>query len=296
MQNLLAEDKEKEVESQDIPFDNRYDWLKASFQKLNNNLPVTVRRPNFVWGVLQGAALGKVLGLERISVIEFGVAGGAGLIALEHTAERVEEMLQIGIDVYGFDTGCGLPKPQDYRDSPNIWMGEGQFPMDKEQLAKRLRRASLQLGLVKTTVPAFLSSAPAPVAFVSIDLDLYSSTRDALRLFTAEHDRLLPRVLCYFDDLMGLTYSDYNGERLAIAEFNTLHAMRKISPLYGLKYFVPPAYINNQWPELFYFLHIFDHPLYNEPDEVRKPLIMDVEGKVREYRPMTIRGRTRKIN
>jgi hypothetical protein len=53
--------------------------------------------------VLLGAALGKVLGVERISMIEFGVAGGRGLLAMEKTAELIEEMVGNGIDVYGFD-------------------------------------------------------------------------------------------------------------------------------------------------------------------------------------------------
>ena len=121
------------------------------------------------------------------------------------------------------------------------------------------------------------------MAFVSVDLDLYHSTRDALRLFAAEHDRLLPRVLCYFDDIIGLTYCDYNGERLAISEFNALHARRKIAPIYGLKFFVPPEHASMAWPTLMYFAHSFDHPLYNQPDQLRKPMIMDIEGKVTGY-------------
>ena len=275
----LNEGEEREIPS--VPFDNTYAWLVPSFKKLHRD-PVCALMPAYIWGCLQGAALGKVLGMERVSVIEFGVAGGRGLLALERIAERAEEMIKISIDVYGFDTGGGLPKSQDYRDCPNLWV-EGQFPMDKEQLERRLQRASLKLGLVKDTIPDFLQSMPAPVAFVSIDLDLYHSTRDALRIFTADHDRLLPRVLCYFDDIMGLTYSDYNGERLAISEFNTIHAMRKISPLYGLRFFVPWKQASTQWPNLIYFAHIFDHPLYNHPDTLRKPMVMDVEGKITGY-------------
>ena len=103
---------------------------------------------------------------------------------MEHISARVEEMLGIGIDVHGFDVETGIPKTQDYRDCPNIWL-DGQFPMDKKELEKRLRRAQLKLGLVKETVPAFLETSPAPVAFVSFDLDLYSSTTDALKLFEA---------------------------------------------------------------------------------------------------------------
>ena len=93
-----------------------------------------------------------------------------------------------------------------------------------------------------------------------------------------EERLLLPRVLCYFDDILGLTYSDYNGERLAISEFNATHSMRKLSPLYGLKYYVPSQVRDRPWTERFYFLHIFDHSLYNHPDEMRKPMYMNVDG------------------
>jgi len=45
--------------------------------------------------------------MHRVSVLEFGVAGGQGLLTLERIAVRVEEMINIGIDVYAFDTGDG---------------------------------------------------------------------------------------------------------------------------------------------------------------------------------------------
>jgi hypothetical protein len=266
----------------EIAFDNRENWIASSLEKLVQD-PQCAKKPAYIWGVLQGSALGKVLGMSKVSVIEFGVAGGAGLLALERIAERVEAMVGIQIEIYGFDTGIGLPKPQDYRDCPNLWL-DGQFPMDVQALTKRLRRAELKLGLVNETVPAFLQGKPAPVAFAAVDLDLYSSTRDALTLFEATHDRLLPRVVCYFDDIIGLTYSDYNGERLAMAEFNAGHAMQKISPLYGLRYFVPPRYRHSAWPELMYLAHIFDHPLYDHPDQVRKPMLMDIDGRIADFR------------
>jgi hypothetical protein len=60
----------------EIRFDNTYDWLGVSYQKIAQD-PVCKRKGTYIWGVSQGAALGKVLGLERISVIEFGVAAEA---------------------------------------------------------------------------------------------------------------------------------------------------------------------------------------------------------------------------
>jgi hypothetical protein len=277
---LEEEDHAPEAEPP-VPFDNSYAWIRATFLRLMRDphftrRPVT-RKAGYVWGALQGVGLAKVLGLHRVSVIEFGVAGGAGLLALERIAEAVEELLEVEVEVYGFDTGSGLPKPQDYRDSPNLYMG-GDYPLDKAQLEPRLRRARLKLGLVEETVPAFLASGFSPVAFVSIDLDLYSSTRDALRLFDANQEALLPRVYCYFDDINGYTHSDYTGERLAIAEFNEAHATRKLSPIYGLKHFVPPAYANAWWVDLLYLAHIFDHSLYGAPDESRGRKTIDAEG------------------
>jgi hypothetical protein len=212
-----------------------------------------------------------------VSVIEFGVAGGAGLVSMERIAEAAESMIGIQIEVHGFDTGTGIPKTMDYRDCPNIWL-DGQFPMDAAALRRELHRAKLHLGRVDTTVPEFVYGTFAPVAFVSFDLDLYSSTRDALKLFEGEYDWVLPRVVCYFDDIIWLTYSDFNGERLAIREFNDRWPMRKLSPIYGLKYLVPPEARHSPWPELIYLAHFFEHPLYNEPDEYRKPMLISIQG------------------
>ena len=272
---LLDEEKANEAE---VPFDNTYRWVGQGLRKLMQD-PVARRRRAYVWGVLKGCALGKVLGYASVSVIEFGVASGAGLISMERIAEAAENLIGTRIEVHGFDTGTGIPKTMDYRDCPNIWL-DGQFPMDEAALRRELRRAKLHLGCVDKTVPEFVHGTFAPVAFVSFDLDLYSSTRDALKLFEGEYDWVLPRVVCYFDDIIGHTYSDYNGERLAIREFNDRWPMRKLSPIYGLKYFVPSEEQNSNWPEQIYMAHFFEHPLYNEPDEYRKPMLLGIDGSM----------------
>ena len=38
-------------------------------------------------------------------MLEFGVAGGAGLVAMERVAEGTESLIGIRIEVHGFDTG-----------------------------------------------------------------------------------------------------------------------------------------------------------------------------------------------
>lgn len=262
-----------------VPFDNSYDWIGQAFRHILGDPGGGGHRP-YVWGVLQGAALAKVLGHRRISVFEFGVAGGAGLVSLERIAELVEQQTGVGIDVYGFDTGMGLPQPQDYRDVPYMWE-KGDFSMDEAALRSRLKRAQLRLGLVEQTVPEFLLTSFAPVAFVSIDVDLYSATTHALALLEADSAKLLPRVFCYFDDTMGYGYNDFTGERLAIHEFNAEHRMRKLSPIYGLKWFVPQEFSHDRWIEMLQLAHLFDHPSYGVIDHLHRRPIIDVNGNWR---------------
>ena len=260
-QRWLAEEPANERKS--------YDQETSAYPRLNavclQILEHNARRPNYVWGVVQGAHLAIALGIQRISVIELGVAGGNGLLALEHIAEQVEKLFGIDIEVYGFDTGKGLPPPQDYRDTPNLERG-GEYPMDLGKLQARLKKAQLLLGSVADTAPQFLASSRPPIAFLAFDLDLYSSTMQAFQLLEAHPNLLLPRIQCYFDDIFAFTYGDCNGELRAIAEFNAAHELRKIAKLHGLRYYIPKRYADEPWGEKFYLAHIFDHDLYGCPD------------------------------
>ena len=250
--------------------DFAYPWLNSQFESVLREAGAG-KKPSYAWGVLHAGHLASQLGIKEISVLEFGVAGGNGLVILEEVADRVERIFGLRIEVHGFDTGKGLPKPEDYRDLPNLYL-ESAFPMDVDKLKKRLKRAELHLGLVSDTAIEFIDATPPPVGFVAIDLDYYSSTMDALKVFEAGPKLLLPRVHCYFDDIMGFTNSEFNGERLAIAEFNRAHDARKISPIYGLKYFLPVNYAQAEWVEEMYMAHLFDHPCYNRYDGlVRRP-------------------------
>lgn len=262
-----------------IPFDNSYEWIGQNFRHLLRD-PVGGRYHSYAWGVLQGVSLAKVLGFPRVSVFEFGVAGGSGLVSLERVAELVEQKTGVDIDVYGFDTGKGLPTPRDYRDMPYMWE-QGDFTMDEAALRARVKRAQLKLGLIEHTVPEFLRTSFAPVAFVSIDVDLYSATKQALALLDADPAKLLPRVFCYFDDIMGYSYNDFTGERLAIHEFNAEHAKRKLSTIYGLKWFVPQEFFNDRWIEMLQIAHLFDHPAYGQLDHLHRRPFLDVGGNWR---------------
>lgn len=227
-----------------------------------------VERPNYAYIVYQAADLARRLGERRISVLEFGVAGGRGLLNLEHHARAVSALTGIEIEVYGFDTGMGLPPPKDYRDLPYVWQ-ESNFKMDQEALKKRLTSAKLVLGLVEHTVQTFVKDfSPAPVGAISFDLDYYSSTVDALNILKIDATHRLPRIFTYLDDIYSSDLGHVTpkvGVPLALAEFNAAHKDCDISPLTHLEFRYGPA---KAWHRQIYSFSDFTHPMYNQ-DVVR---------------------------
>jgi hypothetical protein len=241
--------------------------LKRVLQRVPG-LPPQVRldldlypRPAYAYGLFRAAAQAKSLGIPSITVVEFGVASGRGLIAMDELSLDIEEDLGIRVTPVGFDTGEGLPEPRGYKDLPYAYR-PGAYPMNEALLRSRLRRAQLLIGDVKDTVPAFLEALEhGPVGFISFDLDYYSSTKDALALLGGGHLTHLPRVLCFFDDIAieEIMHSDFTGELLAIREFNETNQRSKISQVHGLSW---ARAIPAPWNDLMYACHYFDHPRY----------------------------------
>ncbi len=56
-----------------------------------------VERPHYAFCVYKAATLAKKLGYERVSVVEFGVAGGNGLMNLEYHAQNIQKLVQRSI-------------------------------------------------------------------------------------------------------------------------------------------------------------------------------------------------------
>ncbi len=222
-------------------------------------------RPNYTWSVLHAASVAARTGREAVSVIEFGVAGGNGLVAMERAAVEAQARLGVEVAVFGFDTGKGLPDPRDHRDAPFLMEG-GDFPMDEELLRTRLSFAQLVLGDVGETIPGFLAQSHPEIGFISFDLDYYSSTRDALVILRGDAAHLMPRVLCYFDDTHGYPWGEFNGARLAIAEYNDGSEERKLAEIHGLRHLLPISQRDERWPEAMYVAHAFDHPAYDAPE------------------------------
>jgi hypothetical protein len=222
-----------------------------------------VDRPHYGYIVYNAAVLAKKLGYQRISVLEFGVAGGNGLVNLEKHAQRASKLCSVDIDIYGFDIGEGLPEPLDYRDLP-YYFRKGFYKMDVPKLQARLKSAKLVLGDIKDTGRDFFEKYnPAPIGAIAYDLDFYSATVIALGMLNAGEEYYLPRVFCYFDDTAGgeiELYNDYSGERLAINEFNQAHRNIKL----GIPYHLVSRKIVEPWYHRIWICHFFEHSRYND--------------------------------
>ena len=55
------------------------------------------------YGILKAAKLAKKLKMDSISVIEFGVANGTGIINIQQICSKITKLLDIKFDIYGFD-------------------------------------------------------------------------------------------------------------------------------------------------------------------------------------------------
>jgi hypothetical protein len=221
----------------------------------------SLERPAYAYGLYAAALQAKLLGYPRIAAVELGVAGGNGLVALEALARRIGKHFGIHIQVHGFDSGTGLPRPTDHRDHPYLWR-QGDYRMDENALRARLSDARLWLGPVGDTVAEFLRGEVDPLGFVSFDLDYYSSTIDALALVEAGPATRLPRVMCYFDDVIDPDYAFFTeaaGELLAIEEFNRAHPTMRFSLLRSLAHTKP---MRAAWHGKIFVLHDFAHELY----------------------------------
>lgn len=227
---------------------------------------------HYGYGIYHAARLAKLLKLPAISVIEFGVAGGNGLVAMEEHAKVIQKLTKVKIQIYGFDTGQGMTPPADYRDMPYRF-APGNYKMDIPKLRARLKKAKLVLGDVRETAASFFEThKPAPIGFASFDMDYYSSTMHAFQLFAdgLNDDFFLPRIQCYFDDIIGheiSSYNDFVGELAAIRDFNHASQHVKVAESRVFRKYA----VNFEWYHQFYVMHRFTHKLYNTYISSAKP-------------------------
>jgi hypothetical protein len=131
-------------------------------------------------------------------VLEFGVFSGR---TINHLAA-----LEPG-RIVGFDSFEGLP--EDWRaDVPKSTFKHAGPPEARANV-------ELVVGRFEQSLPAFLAATPAPVAFLHVDCDLYSSMKTVFRFL---RERIGPGAVSVFDE-----YFNYVGwrdhEYKALAEF-----------------------------------------------------------------------------
>jgi hypothetical protein len=219
-----------------------------------------VLRHHHAYGILAAADHAAELGGARLALLEFGVAGGAGLLNMAEVAGKVSRTTGIEFDIYGFDNGAGLPPPRSFRDHPELYQA-GDFAMNRERLQRALPpNAQLVLGDMQETVPAWLAGrdGSTPIGFVSLDVDYYSSSKDALEVFAGAPELYLPRTVVFLDDIEHPSHNSACGELLAVCEFNEVQQVRRIEHhpfLRSTRVFQRPPWIGHMFT-----LHVLDHP------------------------------------
>jgi hypothetical protein len=104
-----------------------FTWDVAALQLNQLSDPAHRRYDPYLYGLLCAARTARAAAVRKFTAIEFGVAGGNGLIALERYAGVVEEACGVAVDVVGFDMSTGLPLRTDPLDCPYAFQG-GEAP------------------------------------------------------------------------------------------------------------------------------------------------------------------------
>ena len=242
-------------------FTRRRAFYKKYYEE--NNLD----RMNYAKMLYAGAIQAKNLGYKAISAIEFGVASGDGLLAMQFHAREISRLIGIEIQVYGFDTGKGLPDfDVNYLDMPFQWK-QGLFEMDFSDLEKKLEKAKLVIGNMEDTLPSFFDAYnPAPIGVIAVDVDLYTSTLPILSMLeNGKTECFAPRIYAYFDDIFG--GYECLGQNAAIKAFNEKNkGVINICPegtgtgLFWLHGTNKPR----QADDNIKICHVFRHPDYNK--------------------------------
>lgn len=215
-------------------------------------------RMHYAYCIYMAALEAKTLGYKKISIIEFGVAGGQGLMNCEFHAKAVSRLMNIDIEIYGFDRGIGLPtENKEYKDMVHLFHG-GDYKMDQDKLQRKIAMSQLVIGeIAETTQNFFEKYNPATIGCVLVDVDYYSSTLPILDFLKMEDTRFLPRIYTYWDDIS--PEYEFQGEALAIREFNSKNELIKISP--------EEEFYQN-YRQKIKICHKFTHPKYNDASDV----------------------------
>ena len=197
--------------------------LRVAFTKYLS-LKFLTFRPHYESLIYETSKNAIKLGYKEISIIELGVAGGNGIKSILKYKKKIEKVLDIKINIIGFDTGTGLPQTNEKKDLPFFWKLGDYTNKDLKNLENQDPSIKIYEGNISNTIDKFILENNLKIGLIIFDLDLYTSTKSFLDKIPelSKKELLLPRVFCYFDDLFIADYSldQTNGEPLAITEFN----------------------------------------------------------------------------
>ncbi len=202
-QNLIIEQLKHIAELIDmqrgIPYYFKQEAFKESIEYIKSHMDLSKLMffPDRICNL--SYALNKVT-IEGLH-LEFGVWRAE---SLNHIAKKIKQT------VYGFDSFEGLP---------DDWTGtlaqKGAFDLRGCVLPSVLGNAILVKGWFKDTLPDFLQNHKENIAFMHIDCDIYSSTRDVFELCA---DRIKSGTVIVFDEYFNY-HNWQNHEYKAFQEF-----------------------------------------------------------------------------
>lgn len=155
--------------------------------------------------------------------LEFGVYRGRTITAIANNTTNT---------IYGFDSFEGLPEHWDEENPLGVYSLNGDMPLGAiagsnddnpgmydssptKIIQPWSRNIRLIKGLFADSLPLFLEEHKAPVAFINIDSDIYSSAKTVLDLLK---DRIQNGTIITFDEICDYpTYREH--EIKAFAEF-----------------------------------------------------------------------------
>lgn len=222
-----------------------------------------IPRQPYAFGINEAFKIARQENINKITLIEFGVASGAGIFNMSYLASRLSKIYKIDYQIVGFDSGEGMPDPIDYKDHPELYR-KGDFPSLKLKEVKLPSKTKIIYGEIKDTLKEFnqeIINQTSKIGFISIDVDYYSSTKKCLEICKLNSKNLLSKIPMYFDDINNPEHNIYCGELLAIDEFNKEKIKRKICKMTQLRDW--RIFKNALYLDQMYFLHVFDHDRRN---------------------------------
>ena len=149
-----------------------------------------ILRQPYAYGMLRAADVAMYCGKKAVTVIEFGVASGEGLLNMVELSHLIQSKTGVSFHIVGFDTGKGLPAIQGYKDHPEIF-ARGDFTTeDREALLRKLDgEAEMIWGDIADTVNPFVDSLSRWRPLV-LSLLIPTSTQPRHMHFVALRNRL----------------------------------------------------------------------------------------------------------